>query len=102
MANVRPDAVPLMALVSVLQRIAAEYHQRGIKTVDLSERELYRAFATDEMFDVYVPAPSPIGIGSLHDDIAELSKLLADPDRRPTALELERLGNVLRAVSALV
>ena len=92
----------MAALVTVLARIAADYHQRGVETIDLSVHDFYRAFATDEMFDVYAQAPSPIGIGSLHDDITELSKLLADADRIPTALDLERLGNVLRAVSELL
>lgn len=102
MAITRPDKVPLIALVTVLQRIASAYHQRGIESFDLSACDFYRAFATDEMFDVYAQAPSPIGIGALHDDIAELSKLLANSDRMPTSVDLERLGNLLRAVSALI
>jgi hypothetical protein len=97
-----PDAIALVALARLLDRIAADYRQRGIETVDLSARDFYRVFATDEMFDVYADAPSPICIGSLRDDIAELSKLLAEPDYMPTALDIERLGNVLRAVSEVM
>ncbi len=54
------------------------------------------------MFDVYADVPYPIGIGSLQDDIAELAKLLGDPERMPTSVDIERLGNVLRAVSARI
>jgi len=96
------ENVTLEALAAVLQRIIVDHRQRGIDKVDLSKRDLYRAFGSDEMFDIYGDTPSPIGIGSLRDDIAELSKLLADPACLPTAVDIERLGNVLRAVSDVV
>jgi hypothetical protein len=102
MTRLTPHHVTLAALETVLHRIVASYRQRGIDSVDLSERDLYRAFGTGEMFDVYADAPSPIGIGSLHDDISELSKLLADPEGFPTAVDIERLGNALRAVSEII
>jgi hypothetical protein len=102
MTKLTPDRVMLAALAAVLHRIVADYRQRGIDSVELSERDLYRAFGTGEMFDIYASLPSPVGIGSLHDDMSELSKLLADPERLPTALDIERLGNVLRAVSEII
>jgi hypothetical protein len=98
----KPDNVPFAALATLLERIAAEYRQRNIASVDLSARDFYRVFGTAEMFDVYADAPSPIGIGSLYDDIAELAKLLEDPDRMPNAVDIERLGNLLRAVSEVI
>lgn len=98
----KPDNVPFAALASLLERIAAEYRQRGIASVDLSARDFYRVFGTNEMFDVYAGTPSPISIGSLHDDIAELGKLLDDPELMTTPLDVERLGNVLRAVSEVI
>jgi hypothetical protein len=102
MTKLTPDHVSLAALAAVLHRIVADYRQRGIDSVDLSAHDFYRAFGTKEMFDVYADAPSPIGIGSLYDDISELSKLLANPEGLSTAVDIERLGNVLRAVSEII
>lgn len=98
----KPDNVPFAILAKLLERIATGYRQRGITGADLSERDFYRVFGTDEMFDVYAEAPSPIGIGSLHDDLHELGKLLENPDSMPTPLDIERLGNVLRAISEVI
>ncbi len=102
MEPLKLEHLPLATLALILQRIAAGYGERGVDRVDLSQRDLYRVFGTDEMFDIHAAAPSPIGIGSLHDDIAELSKLLSNRDRLPTAVDIERLGNVLRAVSEMI
>ncbi len=102
MTPMKLEHVRLATLASVFRRIAAGYSELGIDQVDLSQRDLYRVFGTDEMFDVYADVPYPIGIGSLQDDIAELAKLLGDPERMPTSVDIERLGNVLRAVSARI
>lgn len=96
---ITPDRIPIAAVIVLLTRLIGYYRQFGIEAVDLSANDFYRVFATDQMFDVYADTPSPISIGSLHDDIMELSKHLADPDRMPTPLDLERLGNLLRAMS---
>jgi hypothetical protein len=98
----KPENLPFDALVFLMERIATEYRSRGIDTIDLSPHDFYRTFGTSEMFEVYADAPSTIGIGSLHDDVMELGKLLQDPDRMPTTVDIERLGNVLRAVSELM
>ena len=102
MTHLAPHHLTLDVLATVLGRIAAGYRERGSGTIDLSARDFYRAFGTDEMFDVYAEVQIPIGIGSLHDDIAELSKALTDPEFFPTAVDIERLGNVLRAVSEVI
>ena len=98
----KPENVPLSGLATLLERIVTGYQQRGVANVDLSKNDLYRVFETGEMFDVYAGAPTVVSIGSLHDDMTELSKLLADQDRIPTAVDIERLGNVLRAVAEIV
>jgi hypothetical protein len=98
----KPETVSFIALAKLLERIAAEYQQRGIESVDLSSRDFYRVFGTDEMFEVDADLPSTIGIGSLHDDIIELTKLLEQKGRVVTAVDIERLGNLLRAVSEVL
>jgi hypothetical protein len=95
----KPDTVSFLALAKLLEGIATEYRQRGIESLDLSSRDFYRVFGTDEMFEVHADLPSTIGIGSLHDDITELAKLLEKPGRMVTAVDIERLGNLLRAIS---
>jgi hypothetical protein len=102
MTTLKPEAIPLALLARLLEQIAASYQQRGIASTDLSGHDLYRVFTTDEMFDVYADMPQTIAIGSLRDDIAELSKLLDNPERVATAVDIERMGNVLRAVSEAV
>jgi hypothetical protein len=45
------------------------------------------------------PVPMSVPVGSLIDDWNELTKLATSSDPFPTAVDVERLGNVLRAVS---
>jgi hypothetical protein len=94
-----PNSVSLTVLAALLSRIAAVYQERGVVSTDLSDRDFYRVFFTDEMFDIYANVPDTIPVGSLYDDITELSKLLDDPERMTTPLDIERIGNVLRALS---
>jgi hypothetical protein len=94
--------IKLSMLTQLLQQIQAGYAQRGIHDVDLSGCDFYQTVGTDTMFDVYTQPSGPMPIGSLHDDLKELAKLAQSTEPFPTALDVERLGNVLRAVSEVL
>lgn len=96
------NTIKISVLAALLDRIADHYAERGMLELDTGPHDAYRAVATDEMFDVYTESDGPLPIGSLDDDLTELEKLLTDRDRAVTALDLERLGNVLRAASEIL
>jgi hypothetical protein len=50
----------------------------------------------------YAQPQNPMPIGSIADDVKELSQLAADPEPFLMAVDIERLGNVLRAVSEVL
>jgi hypothetical protein len=81
-------------------RIAAAYTDLGVTGAHIGDPDQYLAIATDEMFDIHAIATAQPIVGSVIDDWSELLKLLADPDRPATVVDLERLGNVLRALVA--
>lgn len=94
--------ITLQTLELMLKTIIKSYAQRGVDHVDVTGKDFYLSMGTPEMFDVYQTPCEPLPVGSLADDMAELKKLLIDPDRIATAVDIERLGNVLRAVSELI
>lgn len=96
------ETLNLMVLLALAQRIVDEYKERGIHEVTLTGKDLYQSVATEDMFDLEADFGDALPIGSLDDDLNELSKLLNDPSRSPTAVDMERLGNVLRAVSQVL
>lgn len=96
------NTIPLQALELVLQKIITNYAQRGITSVDVTAKDFYLAISTREMFDMHRTPSEPHSVGSLADDLAELEKLLIEPDRMATVVDIERLGNVLRAVSEFI
>jgi hypothetical protein len=62
--------------------------------------DLYLRIGGDRMFDVHRIERPPVNVGSLHDDIAELRKVVADPDRLVTPVDVERVGRLLLAIAA--
>jgi hypothetical protein len=96
------NAVNLSVIVGMVERVVDDYKARGIHDVNLDTRDAYVSVAPEVMFDVYADQTGPFPIGSLDDDLTELAKLMRDADRMPTAVDLERLGNVLRAISTVV
>jgi hypothetical protein len=94
--------VNLSVVVGLVERVIDDYKARGIHNVDLGGVDTYVAIAPEEMFDVYAEQVGPFPIGSLSDDLMELGKLMSDADRMPTAVDIERLGNLLRAISTVV
>jgi hypothetical protein len=91
--------IKLSTLTQWMQEIESGYAQRGIREIDLTGHDFYLTVGTDTMFDVYEQPINPMPIGSLADDLQELAKLTQSSEPFPTAVDVERLGNVLRAVS---
>ena len=96
------EAITFKELEIILQKISASYAERGIEHIDLSRQDFYLSLSTNEMFDLYQPPSQPLPIGSLIDDVTELDKFLSAPNHMATAVDIERLGNVLRAMSELI
>jgi len=96
------DSLDLSVLAALSQRIIDEYKERGIHEVTLTGKDLYQSVATEDMFDLEACFPGALPIGTPDDDLSELSKLLNDPKRCPTAVDIERLGIALRAVSQVL
>jgi hypothetical protein len=92
----------LSTLTQWMQEIESGYAQRGIHDVDLSGCDFYHCVSTDVMFEVYAQPEGLMPIGSIVDDVKELAKLTEDSEPFSTALDIERLGNVLRAVSEVL
>jgi hypothetical protein len=96
------QTIKLSTLTQWMKDIESGYAQRGIHEIDLSSHDYYLCVSTDTMFDVYAQPQNPMPIGSIADDVKELTQLAADPEPFPTAVDIERLGNVLRAVSEVL
>lgn len=70
--------------------------RRGLPYVDATQADLYWTMTSGEWL-VADTEPKP-GVGSLHDDIHQLKRLLSDPERAST-VDLDRLANVLHLLS---
>lgn len=78
-------------------RLLLEYAVRqGLAGIDASQAELYWTMTSEEWL-VANTVPKP-GVGSLHDDIHELKRLLSEPERA-SAVDVDRLANVLHLLS---
>ena len=88
-------------ILAMLTRIASEYCKRGVDRMT-PDGDFYVSLSTGEMFDVYSEPSRPLAIGSIDDDWRELKRLIADPEHLATAVDVERLGNVLRALSETI
>jgi hypothetical protein len=98
----KPLEVNLSVLLGMVEQVIDGYKARGIHTVDLGQADTYLMIATEDMFNVYADPPKPLPIGSLTDDITGLTELMKMEDPLPTSVDLERLGNLFRAVSEAV
>jgi hypothetical protein len=96
------EPISFQTLITILQQIATGYENRGVVQADLSDKDFYLSIGTTEMFNVYALPSAPLPIGSLADDWKELTKLVNSADPFPTAVDVERLGNVLRAMSEVL
>lgn len=78
-------------------RLLLEHASReGLSEVDGTHADLYWTVTSDEWLVADIE-PKP-GVGSLHDDIHELKRLLSDPERA-SAVDIDRLANVLHLLS---
>ena len=68
----------------------------GVTDLNLQEADYYWAVPSDDWLEMN-ETPEPV-VGSLVDDFRELQSVLRSPDRA-SALDLERLGNLLRLLS---
>ena len=68
----------------------------GVSDLNLQEADYYWAVPSDDWLEMN-ETPEPV-VGSLVDDFRELQSVLRSPDRA-SALDLERLGNLLRLLS---
>lgn len=89
-------------LAALAQRIIGDHKTNPPREICFGDRDLYLAIGSNDLFDLYAIGTHKPAVGSLQDDIAELRKLLDDPQRIATPVDMERLGNVLRAVSQVV
>jgi hypothetical protein len=87
--------INLVHLVIALNKIAEEYVQRGQGTLSIEGMDEYWIVEAPEWTD-FQKKPE-LAVGSLADDWIELQKMMAG--RMPTAVDLDRLAAVLRAVS---
>jgi hypothetical protein len=94
--------INLSVLMGMVEQVIDGYKARGIHSVDLGQWDTYLMIATEDMFDVYTDPPKPLPIGSLTDDILGLQDLMKEDDPLPTSVDLERLGNLFRAISEAV
>jgi len=95
-------SINLMMISTLLEAVIDDYKSRGIHSVDISDKDEYWSISTDEMFDIYEQSDEASTLGSLQDDLKELSKLLNQEERVATAVDMERIGNLLRAVSQVL
>jgi hypothetical protein len=97
----RVQNIQWLELINVLARIAASYGERGIDGLT-PQGDFYLQIPTNEMFDVHIEPSKPWPIGSLADDWRELRRLIDQPEPFATAVDVERLGNLLRAISEAI
>jgi len=96
------ESLNIAVPAALSQRIVDEYKERGIHEVTLTGKDLYQSMPAEDMFGFDVGFRRMLPIGSLADDLRELSTLLNDLKRCPSAVDMERPGNVLRAGSQVL
>lgn len=94
------ESLNLLFLANALNRVIEDHKRRGEHDIDLNALDYYHALPADQAINVYEEPAMPLPIGSTHDDISELQKLISDPDRLAIPHDLERLANLMRAVAA--
>jgi hypothetical protein len=77
--------------------LLAHARARGLSSADAAAADMYWT-TTSEDWLLNPPREPKLGVGSLHDDILELRKSLADP-QAITSVDFDRLASVLRLIS---
>lgn len=70
--------------------------RQGLTGIDAGNVDFYWTMTSEDWLVADIE-PKP-AVGSLHDDIAELKRLLTDPDRA-SSVDLDRLASILRLLS---
>lgn len=83
-------------LEEVILRLLRLARERGVQNLNTGSRDYYWSVSSPEWVDMG-KEPS-LAVGSLDDDISELTKLLVDSDRA-SAVDLDRAAAVLRMIS---
>ncbi len=88
------------SIATLFDRIAPFCEWRMPEGVNNADKDFYLAISERGMFDVFDIQKPAVDVGSLHDDVLELRKLLADPERAVSPVDVRRLGYVLLAIAA--
>jgi hypothetical protein len=93
--------IPMKIAFKELERcffvLLAHARARGLSCADATAVDMYWT-TTSEDWLLDPPREPKLGVGSLHDDILELTKALADP-QGITSVDFDRLASVLRLLS---
>lgn len=94
-----------LSQIEKLLEIFYNYLQsRGVQTITFSnEDDYYIEIPYDEIQDILKSKScTNYIIGSLDEDIEGLKKLFLEAERTPTRIDIQRLGDVLKAIGALI
>ena len=86
----------LQEIQECLHLVLEHAARQGLPGIDASRVDLYWTLTSGEWL-VADTDPKP-GVGSLHDDIHELKRLLNEP-HHASAVDVDRLANVLHLLS---
>lgn len=92
------SAIDIVTLEILFKRIMGQLRSHGIDRVEFSS-DLYKLIPTDKWG---ITVPDEIVIGSLDDDIEEITKIAKDPDRICTYVDFDRVASILRAISETI
>ena len=87
--------ISVAQLQAVFELLIKKLKEDGLKTITL-DQDYYWTISGREKYD-FDSAPEP-AVGSLYDDLAELTKTTLDPDRM-TYLEFDRIAALLNYIS---
>jgi hypothetical protein len=99
-ASTRIEGLDAEGLSALLSRLGEHLAWRMPDGAAGLGRDLYLTVDEAKMFDVHEIGEPRVNVGSLHDDINELSKLLTDPDRPISPVDVSRMGHLLLALAA--
>ena len=79
-----------------ISQLLALARSRGIEKIDTGKRDYYWSVPSPEWVDM--TKQPQLTVGSLDDDLAELNKLRAEPERA-SSVDLDRAAAMLRLIS---
>lgn len=97
----KADTLQFVALQEVFERLVDGLKQRGVHGAPLQGKDYFWSMNTAEMFNLE-STPNVDAVGSIHDELSELQKLMSDRERNVSPLELERFGNLLLAAAQIL